>query len=195
MIPELIIPRDGFEPVVCKAVGRPRLTDFGKDWLGREIRSRRPCLLARTLLPRAAGGSGQASSWLEQTFLNHATGEDNASWANLAPTYLALCTVVPTSSSTGSTITEAGYTGYLRTSTPNTSWSAATGTAPATATNSAVITAGACTSGTATLIAMAMCTASTLGNVIFWMSCASTVISITQTPPTVNASGITLSQT
>ena len=31
-----------------------------------------------------------------------------------APTYLALCTTVPTDASTGSTIVEATYTGYAR---------------------------------------------------------------------------------
>jgi hypothetical protein len=184
---KLIIPSDRFEPVTFQR-GPAHLTDYGWDWLRGEIRSQR----ARweNDLPPIAGGSGQMSSWAEQAVLNHLTGQDNASWANLSPVYLALCTVVPTSSSTGSTITEATYTTYARTSMSNTAWNAASGTAPASATNAGTVTCPACTASTSTIIAMAICTALTVGNVIFWMSCASTVISTTQTPPTVAAAGI-----
>lgn len=192
MLPRVIIPRDGFEPVTFEPV-RAHLTDFGHDWIRSELRAKR--LRWKHDLPLIAGGSGQMSSWAEQMVLNHLTGQDNASWGNLSPVYLGLCTVTPTSSSTGSTITEASYTTYARTSMANTAWTGASGTAPASTPNSGTVTGPACTAGTATVIALVICTAATVGNVILWMSCASAVISTTQTPPTVVASGITASLT
>ncbi len=181
----ILLPGDGFEPV---RLGPARLTDFGWDWVREEFGR-------QGRLPPIMGGSGQMSSWAEQAVLNHLTGEDNASWANLSPVYGALCTVVPTSSSTGTTITEANYTTYARVSLANTAWNAASGTAPATSTNSGTITWAACTAGSSTIIALAVCTALTVGNVIFWMSCASTVISTTQTPPSAAAAGLTATLT
>lgn len=184
---KLIVPRDGFEPMLFE-VGPAHLTDYGWDWVRQEFRKsgRRPPI---------AGGSGQLSAWAEQTTLNHLTGQDNASWGNLSPVYLGLCTVVPTSSSTGSTITEATYTTYARTSMAAAAWTAASGTAPASTPNSGTVTAPACTASTSTIIALVICTAATLGNVIAWCSCPSTVISTTQTPPTVAASGISIGLT
>ena len=188
----VIIPRDGFEPVVFEPK-RWQLTDSGWDWLKDELRSGR--LRWRNNRPPLLGGSGQLSSWAEQTAINHLTGEDNAAWSNLSPVYLAQCTVLPTSSSTGSTITEATYTTYARTSIANTSWGAASGTAPASGTNTGIITGAACTALTSTVIGLAICTAATVGNVIMWCSCPSVVISSVQTPPTIAASALTVGLT
>lgn len=194
----LVVPSDDFAPVKAERVvfhrGPIHMTKFGWDWLHGEIKEGR--LKWKTGLPPIAGGSGQLSSFAEQTVLNHITGEDNASWPNLAPTFLALCTVTPTSSMTGSTITEATYTGYARASMANTIWGAASGTAPASAANSnTAITFAACTASTSTIIGLAACTASTVGNVLYWCSCSSTVISTTQTPATVAISGLSVSLT
>lgn len=185
--PRLVIPRRGLDPVVFQ----PRracihLTDYGQDF-ARELfysqrRQRNAC---RKLMP-IAGGSGSMSAWFAQTCLNVGNGATPP--AALTP-FLAFTTVVPTASSTGATITEATYTGYARTSVPNASWNAASGAAPSTASNNGTITGPACTAGNSTLIAMCTCTASTSGNVIFWCSVPSTVISSTQTPPTVAAGG------
>lgn len=112
-----------FKPVMLE-LGPWRLSDYG--------RRRALCELGRRgHRPFIGGGSGQLSGFSEQAALNHLTGNDNASWANLNTQYLALCTTLPTSSSTGSTIVEATYTGYARLNIAN--WSGiATGTAPAT---------------------------------------------------------------
>lgn len=188
-IPEVQILRKGFEPVRFQPADL-HMTDFGAWWMRERFRD------AGGRLRRIGGGSGQLSAWAEQTCLNHLTGYDNAAWANLAPTYLAECTTLPTSSSTGSTIVEASYGSYARTSMANTIWGAASGTAPASITNSgAGLTAAGCTSSTSTIVGLAACTASTAGNVIFWMSCASVVISTTQTPATVAASALTFQMT
>lgn len=142
-----------------------------------------------------AGGSGTFSNFAETTVLAHLTGQDNASWANLAPTFLALTTVVPDSSKTGSTITEAGYTGYARLSVAAASWAAAVsggaGAASSIA-NGSTLTFAACTAGTSTVIGWALCTAATVGNVLAWGSATSTVISTTQTPATVAIGALSL---
>lgn len=104
-----------------------------------------------------------------------------------APTYLALCTTVPTDSSTGSTIVEANYTGYARKSIAAADMSAA---ASGSKTNGNAITFAACTSGSSTVIGWALCDASSAGNVLCWGTATSTVISTTQTPATVAVGGL-----
>lgn len=103
--------------------------------------------------------------------------------------YLALCTVVPTASSTGATITEANYTGYARKEIPAAEWNAAVAGSPSSIVNKAKLEFAACTSGTSTIIGWALCDSSETGkgNVIAWGTAASTVISVTQTPATVAA--------
>lgn len=104
-----------------------------------------------------------------------------------APTYLALCTTVPTDSSTGSSIVEANYTGYARKSIAAADMSAA---ASGSKTNGNAITFAACTSGSSTVIGWALCDASSAGNVLCWGTATSTVISTTQTPATVAVGGL-----
>ena len=103
-----------------------------------------------------------------------------------APTYLALALQVPTDASTGTTIDGGGwiptYTGYARKSIAAADMSAA---ASGSKTNSNAITFAACTAGTSTIVGWAVCDAATVGNILVWGSCTSTVISTTQTPPTV----------
>lgn len=146
-------------------------------------------------MPPMLGGSGTFSNFFETAVLAHATGQDNAAWANLSPVFLALCTVVPDSSKTGTTITEASYTGYARLSIPNGSFAAPTaggaGAASSIA-NNATLTFAPCTAGSSTIIGWALCTAATVGNVIAWGSASSTVISTTQTPATVATGALTI---
>lgn len=96
-----------FAPVTLGPPGPLHLSDWGWEQIKKEFRQQ------RKLMP-LGGGAGQFSSFAEQAVLNHLTGQDNAAWPSLNSQFLAACTVVPTSSSTGSTITEAGYTGYAR---------------------------------------------------------------------------------
>lgn len=113
------------------------------------------------------------------------------SLAKPAKVFLALCTVEPTSSSTGATITEAtGATGYARLEVPVANIKKAEELATSIINTTAELTFAAITAGSATVIAWALCDSVTTGagNVIMWGSATSTVISSTQTPPKI-ASG------
>lgn len=125
------------------------------------------------------------SDYLENAVLDHIFGDGTLTIT--APTYLALCTVVPTDASTGSTITEAAYTGYARKAVAAADVSAA---AAGSKTNSNAITFAACTGSSSTIIGWALCDASTAGNVLCWGTATSTVISTTQTPATIAIGGL-----
>jgi hypothetical protein len=127
------------------------------------------------------------SDYLENAVLDHIFGDGTLTIT--APTYLALCTSVPTDASTGTTISEATYTGYARKSIAAADMSAAAAGAK---TNSNAITFAACTSGSSTIIGWALCDAATVGNVLCWGTATSTVISTTQTPATIAVSGLSV---
>ena len=155
-------------------------THFGREWLrGREWLPS-PDMVG---MPAIAGGSG-FSQYAAAKIIDHANGK--TSWTMPAGCFIALTTVVPTSTSTGSSITEASYTGYARFS-QAANWTAATAATPSVGVNTATISFAACTGGTSTLIGFALCDALTVGNVIFWGTLTSTVISVTQTPATIAA--------
>ncbi len=125
------------------------------------------------------------SDYLENKVLDHVLGK--AAYTMPATVYLALCTAVPTDASTGSTISEATYTGYARKQVLAADLNAA---AAGSSTNANVITFAACTAGTSTVIGWALCDAATLGNVLYWGTCTSTVISSTATPATIAAGAL-----
>lgn len=125
------------------------------------------------------------SDYAENAILDHALSD--GAWTEPAACYLALCTVVPTDASTGSTITEANYTGYARKEIATTDLSAA---ASGSKTNSGAITFAACTAGTSTVIGFAICDAATVGNIIMWGTVTSKVIDTSNTPATVAASAL-----
>lgn len=131
------------------------------------------------------------SDYLENKNLDHNLGDG----AYTMPTTvaLALCTVVPTDSSTGSSITEANYTGYARKAIAASALSAASG---GTKKNSEALTFAACTEGSSTVIGFAICDSSTTGagNILYWGTCTSTVISTTQTPATVAAEALVVTE-
>lgn len=103
-----------------------------------------------------------ASDYLENALLDHITGKTSYT----KPTaYVALCTAAPTDASTGSTLTEANYTGYARKQTAGSDWDAASGGAVA---NAAAITFDACTGGSSTVTHFALVDASSAGNVLCW---------------------------
>lgn len=129
--------------------------------------------------------------------LNFFTGKEE-SLAKPAKVYLALCTVVPTSSSTGVTITEAtGATGYARKEVAAAAWNAAVEGATSTIETNVEEIFAAITAGSATVIGWALCdkAGTSEGNVIMWGTCTSTVISSTQTPPTIAAKALKLELT
>lgn len=140
---------------------------------------------------RLAGGSGTFSNFAETSLLDHIGKTSYTSPA----TWLALCTAVPDSSKTGTTITEATYTGYARQHILAAGWNAAVSGgagAASTKTNNGAITYAACTAGSSTIIGYAICDAVTVGNMLGWGSATSTVISTTQTPATIADQGLTL---
>lgn len=125
------------------------------------------------------------SDYSENKLLDHVLGK--TSFTMPATVYLALCTAVPTDASTGSTITEANYTGYARKQVAAADLNAA---ASGSSSNANAITFANCTAGSSTIIGWALCDALTVGNVLCWGTATSTVISTTQTPATVAISGL-----
>lgn len=146
--------------------------------------------------PPIAGGSGTLSGYAQTHVMDHANGK--TSWTMPAAVALALTTVTPDSSKTGATITEANYTGYGRQAIAAAGWNAATAGgagAASTTSNNGAITFAACTAGSSTIIGWALCDSATLaaGNMLWWGSATSTVISTTQTPATIANGGLTQS--
>ena len=121
------------------------------------------------------------SNFEENEVLDSIFGDGSVN-INTAPTYLALTTAAVGEADTGSTLVEANYTGYARKSVAAADMGPASGGAKS---NSARIQFAAATGGTSTVIGWAQCTALTVGNVIVFGTCTSTVISSTQTPATV----------
>ena len=181
---QLIQPKDALEVVSLDfRAGRP--TQFGRDLL-RAIGGAPDGITpaARFLMSLRCGGK---SDYLENKDLDHNLGD--GSFTSPATVALALCTVLPTDTSTGATITEANYTGYARKVVEASALSAASGGSK---TNSAELTFAACTAGSSTVIGWALCDSSTTGagNALYWGSCTSTVISTTQTPASVAAGAL-----
>lgn len=114
--------------------------------------------------------AGSASDYLENKLLGHVVGK--ASFTMPATPFLALVTVAVTDSDTGSTITEANYTGYTRLSCPGTNWGNASG---GTITNSAAITFAGCTGGSSACVGWALLDASTAGNILLYGDFGSTL--------------------
>lgn len=126
------------------------------------------------------------SDAVENKVLDHVFGD--GTYTVTSPVYLALTTVAVTDSMTGSTITEASYTGYSRLAINATDMSAASG---GTKTNSNALTFPACTAGSSTVIGFAICSASTGGDVILYGTLPSVTISTTQTPATIAVGALT----
>lgn len=103
--------------------------------------------------------------------------------------YLALCTVVPTDASTGTTITEANYTGYARKQVAAADWGAASGGQIA---NSAAESFADCSSGSSVIIGWALVDAATVGNIRYWGTCTSKTVDVSNTPAKIAIGGIVL---
>ena len=129
------------------------------------------------------------SDYLENVILDHNLSD--GVFSEPANIYMALCTVIPTDVSTGTSITEANYTGYARKEILATDLSAA---ASGSKTNSAAITFAACSSGTSTIIGFAICDALTVGNIIYWGTTTSKVIDVNNTPATIAIGGLVVTE-
>lgn len=136
----------------------------------------------RPRMPIAGGSQGYADA-TELLVLAAETG--GTAYGETSPTFVALVTVAITDADTGSTITEAGYTGYARKSVANTDFNSPASGAH---TNVNAITFAACTAGSSTVIGFGRCVASTTGRLIRMATCTSTVVSTTNTPASFAAS-------
>jgi len=119
------------------------------------------------------------SSYLANALVLHALGK--TTFTMPASVDIALTTVTPVFADTGSTITEATYTGYARANIPASSLNAASG---GVSTNSVAITFAACTAGSSTVQSWAICDSVTTaaGNMLLYGTTSSQVIASGNTP-------------
>jgi hypothetical protein len=137
-------------------------------------------------IPPIAGGAS-FSDYLENKVLDHIFNDGTFS----VPTTVALglWTSALTDASTGATSGEANYTTYARVTTAAGDFSAA---ASGSKTNTSAFTFPACTAGSSTITFWGTFDSATIGagNMLVWGTTTSTVISTTQTPPTVAIGGL-----
>jgi hypothetical protein len=134
--------------------------------------------------------AGSLSDYAENKLVDHLTGK--TSFTMPATVYAALCTVTITDSMTGSTITEATYTGYARKQIAASDMNASSG---GVATNANDIVFAACTAGTSTIVGVAICDASTAGNMLFYSDVTSHVVDTSNTPATIPAGSLSVTLT
>lgn len=168
-------------------LNKGHLTPYGL-WLGTghdindpEIRA----LISRGILPTIGGASiGDA---VENKVLDHLVA--NATYTAPTPS-LGLWTSTVTDASTAATAGELSYTTYARQSVSSTNMSPA---ASGSVTNDVAITFPAVTAGGGTVTFWMLCSSSSgAGDNICWGTATSTVLSTTQTPPTVAIGGLIL---
>ena len=129
------------------------------------------------------------SNYLRSALQNHWTGKTAFAQPTL---YAALCTVLPTSASTGATIVEATYTGYARIAIPAASLNASA--AGGAMTNAAIIAWPACTGSTSAVVAVALVDSITIGagNMLDFM--ASSLSVVNGVTPQLQIGGLTLQE-
>lgn len=157
--------------------------------------------------PRGIGVLFNIADAAAAKVLDHLNGK--TSYTLVTPNYVALCTGAVLQSDTGASIiaannVEANYTSYARLSLAAADYNAAgAGAHPPNATMTMPVaqkTWPACTGSTSTvtnwcIVLGSAVTRGNAGDVTFFGTCTSTVISTTQTPPTVAAGGFTLTST
>lgn len=144
----------------------------------------------------AAISSG-VSQYAMSRIVDHLNGKTAFTMPTVSAMALGIGTA-PTSTSTGALgANEANYTGYGRQSIAAAGWNASTAATPSVGTNAGIITFGACSAGTSTLIGFVIADSATVnaGNAIWYGTLTSTVISTTQTPPTIAAGSLAVSIT
>jgi hypothetical protein len=151
------------------------LTPFGELWLPRWLAG-----------PPIAGGASLGNA-VENKVLDHLVA--NTTYTAPTPS-LGLWTTTPDDTFTAATATELTYTTYARQSISSTNMSAA---ASGSVTNDVAITFPAVSAGGGTVIGWMLCSsASGAGDNICWGTATSTVISTTQTPPTIAIGGLVI---
>lgn len=134
--------------------------------------------------------AGSLSDYSENKLADHLMGK--TSFTMPATVYAALCTVTITDSMTGTTITEATYTGYARKQIAAGDLNAS---AAGVVTNANAITFAACTAGTSTVIGVAICDALTVGNMLCYSDVTSHVIDVSNTPATIAIGALSITLT
>lgn len=160
--------------------GRP--SDYLKRWALEQYSER---FIAEYGFPPAMGGAS-FSDYLENKVLDHIFNDGTYSVPTAS---LGLWTSALTDASTGATAGEASYTTYARVTIAAADMSAA---ASGSKTNTAAFTFPACTAGGSTVTYWGTFDSATIGagNLLVWGTATSTVISTTQTPPTVAIGGL-----
>jgi len=205
-----------FEPVYLQVEGPAKLTEYGKRWFhGRyelvdhywgtlkdvfKLAALEATRWADVEAALAESGVPTALTGMTQFAMAKSidAGVGKTTFTATAAIGVALSTTAPSTASTGSSFTEASYTGYARVAPTVGTWTnAATNATPSVATNNGALTWGACTAGTSTVIGVLVCDSVTsgAGNAIWAASVSSTVISTTQTPPTIATTAMSLSLT
>ena len=134
--------------------------------------------------------AGSLSDYSENALANHLSGK--SAFTMPASVYAALCTTTITDSMTGSTITEATYTGYSRKQVAAADLNSASG---GVVTNANDIVFAACTAGSSTIVGIAYCDAASGGNMLWFSDVASHVIDTSNTPATIPAGSLSLTMT
>jgi len=126
--------------------------------------------------------SGSLSEYAAEALLAHVVGKTSFT---MPTTYVALCTTLPTSASTGATIVEATYTGYARVASAG-AWGSPVAATPSTISNTSTLTFAACTGSSSVIVGCALLDSATTGagNMLGWGSCTSFTVSTSQTPVT-----------
>jgi hypothetical protein len=132
--------------------------------------------------------AASASNVVENKLLDHITNQ--TSYTMPANCSLGLWTTTPDDTYTAASGTELTYTTYARQAVSSTNMSPA---ASGSVTNDVAITFPAVTAGGGTVIGWVLCSSTSgAGDSIVWGTATSTVISTTQTPPTVAIGGLVI---
>lgn len=160
-------------PNLCTVeLGRANFTEYGR-WLFNDY------------IPMAGGAS--ITDATELKILDHIVA--NATYSAITP-YLGLWTSAVTDTSTAATTGELTYTTYARQAVSSTNMSPA---ASGAVTNDVAITFPAVTAGGGTVTFWQLVESSSgAGTSVAWGTATSTVISTTQTPPTIAVSGLNI---
>lgn len=208
---ELAVER--FEPVYLWPEGPAQLSEYGKGWLEKRLvfldrhdsvlrdiaklarvdSWKWPRIQRQLDLEGVPQNVSGLSQYVGHLIMDHLVGK--TSFTMPVAIAMALDTAAPSSTSTGASQSEVAYTTYARSTLAGAAWTAATTATPSVSVNASTITFSGCTAGGGTLLGFTICDSATIGagNVIWFGSLASTVISPTQTPPTVAASALSLS--
>ncbi len=180
-----------FGPVYLVPEGPAQITEYGKRWLDALLTA----VMNSENPPMLGGLTSGLSKYAMGKLIDHSDGK--TSWTMPTTVAMALGTAAPTSSTTGATLTEAAYTTYARVTIAGAGFNAATNADPTIGTNNGAITFPACTASTSTLLGFILADSATIGagNALWYGSLTSTVISTTQTPPTVADTALSLSLT